>query len=127
MSAEQTKQAGDFPGRLSARSGVGAGIAQEALPDVLVAKALQQELPVGQQRKQLGFFGGNGPQRSVSASLAGDRLTDRIEQKTGGRRFAHHAERLKIAPISRETEFGSPAGCSDTLPHGAPAHLSSAH
>jgi len=37
------------------------------------------------------------------------RLTDRIEQKAGGRAIAHHAERLKIAPISRETEFGSPA------------------
>ena len=38
---------------------------------------------------------------------------------------AHHAERLKIAPISRETEFGSPTDIRDTFPHGNPAHARS--
>src|SRR5260221_1567941 len=125
MSPQQTKQTGDLSSSLLARLGVGSRIAQEPLSDILVAKPLQQELPIEQERKQLCFFRGDGPQRPVSTSLTNNRLTDRVEQKAGGRRFAHHAERLKIAPISRETEFGSPADIRDTFPHGNPAHAGS--
>src|SRR5437868_4832178 len=125
MSAQEPKQTGDLSGSLLARLGIGSWIAEKALPDILVAKALQQESPVEEELKQFGLLGSNGPQRPVSAALANDRLTNRVEQKAGGRRFAHHAERLKIAPISRETEFGSPTDIRDTLPHGNPAHARS--
>ena len=54
-------------------------------------------------------MGTDGPQRAIGSAVAGDPLTDGVEQAVRRDRVAHHAERVQIARGRRAAQVGATA------------------
>src|SRR5207237_3293317 len=102
-------------------SGGGVGLRDERATQIGIADALNGKLSVQEELEDGSVLGTDRAQRTIGPTVAGDPLTNRVEQVVRGSDLAHHAERLEIARIGGAGDLHPPSQIRDALSQGQPA------